>query len=185
TPMNGVLGMLELLQHTPLDAEQRELADVVRDSASSLLKIIDDILDFSKIEAGKLDIERVSVSPLALVEGVADALAPNTHKKQLQLTTFNDASVPPMVEGDPVRLRQILFNLIGNAIKFTEHGEIAVRLSAGASGPDGLMLRASVRDTGIGLSPESRAQLFQPFVQADGSTTRRFGGTGLGLSIRR
>jgi two-component system sensor histidine kinase/response regulator len=185
TPMNGVLGMLELLQHTPLDAEQRELTDVVRDSASSLLKVIDDILDFSKIEAGKLEIERVPLSPLALVEGVADALAPNAHKKKLQLTTFVDVSVPPMVEGDPVRLRQILFNLIGNAIKFTERGEIAVRVSAEASRPDGIMLRARVRDTGIGLSPESRAQLFQPFVQADGSTTRRFGGTGLGLSICR
>ena len=185
TPMNGVLGMLELLQETALDTEQRELADVVRDSASSLLKIIDDILDFSKIEAGKLEIERVPMSPLALVEGVADALAPNAQKKKLQLTTFVDASVTPMVEGDPVRLRQILFNLIGNAIKFTERGEIAVRLSADAAGPDGMMLRVLVRDTGIGLSPESRAQLFQPFVQADGSTTRRFGGTGLGLSICR
>ena len=185
TPMNGVLGMLELLQETPLNAEQRELAEIVRESASSLLKIIDDILDFSKIEAGKLEIERVPMSPLALVEGVADALAPNAHKKKLQLTTFTDASVPPMVEGDPVRLRQILFNLIGNAIKFTERGEIAVRLSLDASGPDGMILRASVRDTGIGLSPESRARLFQPFVQADGSTTRRFGGTGLGLSICR
>jgi signal transduction histidine kinase/CheY-like chemotaxis protein/HAMP domain-containing protein len=185
TPMNGVLGMLELLQETPLDTEQRELADVVRDSASSLLKIIDDILDFSKIEAGKLEIERVPMSPLALVEGVADALAPNAQKKKLQLTTFVDASVPPMVDSDPVRLRQILFNLIGNAIKFTERGEIAVRLSADAPGPDGITLRALVRDTGIGLSPEGRAQLFQPFVQADGSTTRRFGGTGLGLSISR
>jgi two-component system, sensor histidine kinase and response regulator len=185
TPMNGVLGMLELLQETPLDAEQRELAEIVRESASSLLKIIDDILDFSKIEAGKLEIERVPMSPLALVEGVADALAPNAHKKKLQLTTFVDASVPPMVEGDPVRLRQILFNLIGNAIKFTERGEIAVRLTLDASGPNGIILRALVRDTGIGLSPESRARLFQPFVQADGSTTRRFGGTGLGLSICR
>src|SRR4029077_1715263 len=177
--------MLELLQETPLNAEQRELAEIVRESASSLLKIIDDILDFSKIEAGKLEIERVPMSPLALVAGVGDALAPNAQKKKLQLTTFTDASVPPMVEGDPVRLRQILFNLIGNAIKFTERGEIAVRLSLDASGPDGMILRASVRDTGIGLSPESRARLFQPFVQADGSTTRRFGGTGLGLSICR
>ena len=100
------------------------------------------------------------MSPLALVEGVADALAPNAQKKKLQLTTFVDASVPPMVEGDPVRLRQILFNLIGNAIKFTEQGEIAVRLSAGVAGPDRMMLRVLVRDTGIGLSPESRVQLW-------------------------
>src|SRR5258707_11293404 len=177
TPMNGVLGMLELLQETALDTEQRELADVVRESASSLLKIIDDILDFSKSEAGKLEIERVPMSPLALVEGVAEALAPNAQKKKLQLTTFVDASVPRMVEGDPVRLRQILFNLIGNAIKFTERGEIAVRLSAAAGARRSMMLRMLVRGTAIGLSPESRAQLFQPFVPAAGSSTCRFPGT--------
>ena len=185
TPMNGVLGMLELLQQTRLDKEQRELADVVSESASSLLKIIDDILDFSKIEAGGLEIERLPMSPLALVEDVADALAHNAHKKKLQLTTFVDASVPPIVEGDPVRLRQILFNLVGNAIKFTEQGEIVARVSVDAAAPGGTMLRAQVSDTGIGLAPEAQARLFQPFVQADGSTTRRFGGTGLGLSICR
>jgi PAS domain S-box-containing protein len=183
TPMNGVLGMLELLQQTQLNAEQRELSDVIRDSASSLLKIIDDILDFSKIEAGKIEIEGVPMSPLALVEGVADTLAPHAHKKKLQLTTFIDASVPPMVEGDPVRLRQILFNLVGNGIKFTEQGEIVVRVSVDASVPGGMMLRAEISDTGIGLTEEARARLFQPFQQADGSTTRRFGGSGLGLSI--
>ncbi|HEX9461937.1 MAG TPA: response regulator [Alphaproteobacteria bacterium] len=185
TPMNGVLGMIELLQETSLNAEQRELATVVRDSASTLLKIIDDILDFSKIEAGRLEIERVPMSPLAIVEGVADTLAPHAHRKKLQLTTFVDDSVPPTVEGDPVRLRQILFNLLGNAIKFTERGEVTVRVSVNSATPGGLMLRAQVRDTGIGLSPDARARLFQPFVQADGSTTRRFGGTGLGLSICR
>jgi signal transduction histidine kinase/CheY-like chemotaxis protein len=185
TPMNGVLGMLELLQKTRLNAEQRELTDVVRESASSLLKIIDDILDFSKIEAGRIEIERVPLSPLTLVEGVADALAPQAHKKRLLLATFVDASVPPIVEGDPVRLRQILFNLIGNAIKFTEQGEVTVRLSVDSAAPGGMMLQVQIRDTGIGLTPEARARLFQPFVQADGSTTRRFGGTGLGLSICR
>src|SRR5262249_42528196 len=183
TPMNGVLGMLELLQQTTLSAEQRELTDVIRDSASSLLKIIDDILDFSKIEAGKLEIEGVPMSPLALVEGVADTLAPHAHKKKLQLTTFVDASVPPMVEGDPVRLRQILFNLVGNGIKFTEAGEVVVRLSVDASAPGGLMLRAGAQDPGVGLGAGARKRLFQPFQQADGSTTRRFGGSGLGLSI--
>jgi signal transduction histidine kinase/CheY-like chemotaxis protein len=186
TPMNGVLGLLELLQKTSLNAEQRELTDVVRESASSLLKIIDDILDFSKIEAGRIEIERVPLSPLTLVEGVADALAPHIHKKKLLLATFVDASVPPMVEGDPVRLRQILFNLIGNAIKFTEHGEITVRMSVDSAAPGGgMMLQVQIRDTGIGLTPGARARLFQPFIQADGSTTRRFGGTGLGLSICR
>jgi PAS domain S-box-containing protein len=185
TPMNGVLGMLELLQQTPLNTEQRELADVVRHSAASLLRIIDDILDFSKIEAGGLEIEQVPMSPLALVEEVADALASNAHKKKLQLTTFVDASVPPMVEGDPVRVRQILFNLIGNAIKFTAQGEVVVRVSVDAAAPGGMMLRAAVSDTGIGVAPEAQARLFQPFVQADDSTTRRFGGTGLGLAICR
>jgi PAS domain S-box-containing protein len=185
TPMNGVLGMIELLQQTMLNEEQRELTDVVRDSASSLLKIIDDILDFSKIEAGKIAIEKISMSPLALVEGVADTLAPHAHKKKLHLTTYVDASVPPVVEGDPVRLRQILFNLIGNAIKFTERGEVSIRISVESATAGGWRLRARVTDTGIGLTPEAQARLFQPFMQADESTTRRFGGTGLGLSICR
>jgi signal transduction histidine kinase/DNA-binding response OmpR family regulator len=185
TPMNGVLGMVELLQRTRLDEEQRELTDVVRDSASSLLKVIDDILDFSKIEAGKIAIEKVSLSPLALVEGVADTLAPHAHRKKLHLTTYVDASVPPVVEGDPVRLRQILFNLVGNAIKFTEKGEVSIRISVESATAGGLRLRARVTDTGIGLSPEAQVRLFQPFMQADESTTRRFGGTGLGLSICR
>jgi PAS domain S-box-containing protein len=185
TPMNGVLGMLELLQQTPLTAEQREMTSIVRESASSLLKIIDDILDFSKIEAGRIEIERVPMSPLNVVESVADAMAAQAHKKRLQLTTFVDASVPPIVEGDPVRLRQILFNLIGNAIKFTVHGGVAVHISVNSATPGGMMLRAQVRDTGIGLTPDERARLFQPFVQADSSTRRRFGGTGLGLSISR
>ncbi len=185
TPMNGVLGMLELLQRTPLNTEQKELAEVVRDSAASLLKIIDDILDFSKIEAGRIEIEQMPMQPLALVEGVADALAHQAHKKKLQLTTFVDDSVPPMVEGDPVRLRQILFNLVGNALKFTEKGEVAVHVSVDGAVPGGMMLRTAIRDTGVGLAPEAQAKLFQPFVQADESTTRRFGGTGLGLSISR
>jgi PAS domain S-box-containing protein len=185
TPMNGVLSMIELLQRTRLDAEQREMSGIVRDSASSLLKIIDDILDSSKIESGRLEIEKVPMSPLAVVEGVADALAPHALKKKLQLTAFVDPSVPAMVEGDPVRLRQILFNLVGNAIKFTEQGEVVVRLSVASTTPGGMRLMARVTDTGVGLAPQAVARLFQPFVQADGSTTRRFGGTGLGLSISR
>ena len=185
TPMNGVLGMLELLQQTKLTREQRELSGVIADSASSLLKIIDDILDFSKIEADKLEIEKVPMSPLAVVESVAETLAPSAHKKKLQLMTYVDASVPPMVEGDPVRLRQILFNLVGNAIKFTPQGEVVVHLAVDAPAPGGLRLRARVTDTGIGLTESARGRLFQAFSQADDSTTRRFGGTGLGLSITR
>ena len=185
TPMNGVLGLIELLQRTRLDVEQRELSGVIRDSSSSLLKIIDDILDSSKIEAGRLDIEKVAMSPITIVEGVADALASQAHKKGLHLVAHVDASVPPTVEGDPMRLRQVLFNIVGNAIKFTESGEVVVRMSVEAAAAGGFMLVTRVSDTGIGLTPEAAARLFQPFVQADGSTTRRFGGTGLGLSISR
>ncbi|MBV8536857.1 MAG: response regulator [Alphaproteobacteria bacterium] len=185
TPMNGVLGLLEILQRTRLDDEQRELTRFARESASSLLKIIDDILDFSKIEAGHIDIERVPVSPAALVEGVADALAAQARGKGLRLTTAVDPAVPPFVESDPVRLRQILFNLVGNAIKFTERGDVGIAVSCGPGAAGDVSLRVEVRDTGIGIAPDARAQLFQPFVQADGSMTRRFGGTGLGLSISK
>jgi signal transduction histidine kinase/CheY-like chemotaxis protein len=185
TPMNGVLGLLEMLQHTPLDGEQRELTKFARESASSLLKIIDDILDFSKIEAGRIEIECTPVSPAALVEGVVEALAAQAHAKGLRLTTAVDPTVPRFVESDPVRLRQILFNLVGNAIKFTERGDVGVAVSCRAGKPGDLTLRVEVRDTGIGVAPDVRARLFQPFVQADGSTTRRFGGTGLGLSISK
>ena len=182
TPMNGVLAMLELLQHTELDGEQRSMIDVVRDSASSLLKIIDDILDFSKIEAGKLDLESVDLSLVSIVEGVAETLAPQARRKGLALSTFVDPAISRGLKGDPVRLRQVLFNLVGNAIKFTERGEVFVGAEAVAGAPAGT-IRVSVRDTGIGLSQAALARLFQPFSQADSSTTRRFGGTGLGLTI--
>lgn len=182
TPMNGVLAMLELLQHTSLDGEQNSMVEVVRDSASSLLKIIDDILDFSKIEAGKLDLESVDLSLVSIVEGVAETLAPQARRKELALSTFVDPAIPRALKGDPVRLRQVLFNLVGNAIKFTEAGEVFVSVEAVSGAPPGT-IRVSVRDTGIGLSDSAKARLFQPFSQADSSTTRRFGGTGLGLSI--
>jgi signal transduction histidine kinase/DNA-binding response OmpR family regulator len=182
TPMNGVLAMLELLQHTELDGEQNSMVEVVRDSASSLLKIIDDILDFSKIEAGKLDLETVDISLVSIVEGVAETLAPQARRKELALSTFVDPAIPRALKGDPVRLRQVLFNLVGNAIKFTEAGEVFVSAEA-VSGASPGTIRVSVRDTGIGMSDASKARLFQPFSQGDTSTTRRFGGTGLGLSI--
>ncbi|HEY0833398.1 MAG TPA: ATP-binding protein, partial [Azospirillum sp.] len=184
TPMNGVLGMLELIALTPLDAEQSSLVTTVRDSANALLRIIDDILDLSKIEAGKLDLEELDLSPLELVEGVADLLAPQAHQKELALICHVDPAVPAVVRGDPGRLRQILFNLAGNAIKFTERGRILIRtLPAGDAPPGRVRLRFEIEDTGIGISEEGQARLFQPFSQADSSTTRRFGGTGLGLAI--
>ncbi|WP_431854636.1 response regulator [Azospirillum sp.] len=184
TPMNGVLGMLELIALTPLTGEQQALLTTVRDSATALLRIIDDILDLSKIEAGKLDLEELDLSPVELVEGVADLLAPQAHHRQLALVCQIDLSVPPAVRGDPGRLRQILFNLAGNAIKFTEVGRVVLRTTvAGTPAPGMVTLRFEVEDTGIGISEEGQARLFQPFSQADSSTTRRFGGTGLGLAI--
>ncbi|MFC5354755.1 hybrid sensor histidine kinase/response regulator [Azospirillum himalayense] len=189
TPMNGVLGMLELLERTPLDGGQRDTVATMRESATSLLRIIDDILDFSKIEAGKMDLEQVPVSISALVEGVADTLAPAARAKGLALLTYVDPALPPALTGDPVRLRQILFNLCGNAIKFTERGRIVVQATLAARTGHGVQggtrLRIEVADTGIGISETARRQLFQPFTQAESSTARRFGGTGLGLSISR
>ncbi|WP_422002396.1 ATP-binding protein [Reyranella sp.] len=181
TPMNGVLGMIDVLERTDLSLDQREALNTVRYSASALLRILDDILDFSKIEAGRLDLERIEVGTVALVESAAETLAPQAAARGLALTAFVAADVPERVMGDPLRLQQILFNLLGNAIKFTEAG--SVRLSLETAGPGRLCIR--VADTGIGLTEEQRLRLFQPFVQADSSTTRRFGGTGLGLSIVR
>jgi signal transduction histidine kinase/CheY-like chemotaxis protein len=181
TPMNGVLGMIDVLERTQLSAEQRDSLGIVRYSASALLRIIDDILDFSKIEAGRLDLESIELSTVELIEGVAETLAPHAAAKGIRLAAFVAAGVPERVIGDPLRLQQILFNLLGNALKFTEHG--SVRLTLENAGPS--MLRIRVVDTGIGLTQEQRDRLFQPFVQADSTTTRRFGGTGLGLSIVR
>jgi len=185
TPMNGVQGMLELLEFTPLTAEQRELVAVVRDSAGSLLTIINDILDFSKIEAGRLDLERVPVSLAAVVEGVADTLAPSARQKDLSLITFVDPDLPAMVMGDPVRIRQVLFNIAGNAVKFTPSGSVKIRAELARFEDGKATIRITVTDTGIGISQEVQARLFRPFTQAEASTTRRFGGTGLGLSICR
>ena len=184
TPMNGVLGMLELIALTPLNGEQTGLLTTVRDSAMALLRIIDDILDLSKIEAGKLDLEEVPLAPLELVEGVADLLAPQAQQKHLMMVCDVDPDIPARVSGDPGRLRQILFNLTGNAIKFTESGRVILRLRTARGAPRGCVrLTFEVEDTGIGISPAGQARLFQPFSQADSSTTRRFGGTGLGLAI--
>lgn len=186
TPMNGVLGMIDVLERTELSPDQRDQLGTVRHSAASLLRIIDDILDFSKIEAGHLDLERLELSTVELIEGVAETLAAKAAEKGLILSAFVAPDVPARVIGDPLRLQQILFNLLGNAIKFTERGSVRLVLErAPSAARQGLMLRIRVVDTGIGLTAEQRDRLFNPFVQADSSTTRRFGGTGLGLSIVR
>jgi signal transduction histidine kinase/CheY-like chemotaxis protein len=182
TPMNGVLGMIDVLERTPLTVEQRDSLGTVRYSASALLKIIDDILDFSKIEAGRLNLERIELSTVELLEGAAETLAPQAAAKGLKLVAYVASDAPERVMGDPLRLQQILFNLLGNALKFTERGSVRLTLEKGDI--EGVLC-IRVVDTGIGLTPEQREKLFQPFVQADDSTTRRFGGTGLGLSIVR
>ncbi|CAK0771040.1 hypothetical protein WCLP8_4670001 [uncultured Gammaproteobacteria bacterium] len=183
TPMNGVLGMIEILQRSPLAAAQRQAVDIIRDSSETLIAIIDDILDLSKIEAGRLPLEAVPVSMREIVEGVADLLAIRAREKRLMVITDLDPAIPDHRLGDPVRLRQILFNLIGNAIKFTEYGCVTVTVGAGERLGGDEVVRFEVADTGIGISAEQQERLFQPFTQADPSTTRRFGGSGLGLSI--
>ncbi|GAA4247209.1 DUF3369 domain-containing protein [Azospirillum formosense] len=185
TPMNGVQGMLELLEYTPLTPDQQELVSVVRDSAGALLTIINDILDFSKIEAGRLDLEHAPVSLSSVVEGVAETLAPAARQKELTLVTYVDPDLPPRVMGDSVRIRQVLFNIAGNAVKFTPSGSVRIRAELARFEDGRATIRITVTDTGIGIATEAQAQLFRPFTQAEASTTRRFGGTGLGLSICR
>ncbi len=183
TPMNGVIGMTGLLSETPLNDEQREFVNVIRQSGESLLAIINDILDFSKIEAGKLDLEQLPFDPLELVEDVMALLSTSANSKKIELVHECEYNLPASIVGDPARLRQILINLIGNAIKFTPQGSVIVRTVAERVNDDGCLLRFDVEDSGIGMSNEQCARLFQPFTQADHSTTRRFGGTGLGLVI--
>jgi len=185
TPMNGVHGMLELLERTPLTPAQREHLDTARDSARDLLRIIDDILDFSKIEAGRIDLENVPMSLIEATEAVAETLAPRAREAGLDLHVHIDPDLPEVVEGDPVRVRQVLTNIIGNAVKFTARGSVRVRVEAVGLEGDRLTVAATVTDTGVGIDPEALERLFQPFIQAEASTTRRFGGTGLGLSICR
>jgi signal transduction histidine kinase/DNA-binding response OmpR family regulator len=183
TPMNGVIGMTGLLLDTPLTAEQRDYADTVRKSGEHLLAIINDILDFSKIEAGKLKFELLNFDVRHAVQEAVDLLAEQAHQKGLAVSVLVHAPVPTVLRGDPGRLRQIVMNLLGNAIKFTEQGDVTVTVMHEAETTDGAVLRIEVADQGIGIAPEQRARLFQPFTQADGSTTRKYGGTGLGLSI--
>jgi len=185
TPMNGVMSMAEMLDQTDLTDDQRSMSQIIRSSAGALLTIINDILDFSKIEAGKLDIEAVQFSLLEVVEGAGELIAGRADEKGIGLTVDLDPVLPDRLIGDPTRIRQILLNLMGNAVKFTETGNVTLTVgAAGEAGDDAtLRLRFTISDSGIGLSEEQRARLFQPFMQADASTARRFGGTGLGLSI--
>jgi PAS domain S-box-containing protein len=185
TPMNGVLGMTELLLDTQLDVLQRDYADTIRDSARSLLTVVNDVLDYSKVEAGKLDLESIEMDLRDVVEDVARLIAMQGHHKHLEVSAHIDAELPERVIGDPGRVRQILLNLGGNAVKFTEHGEVRIDLHVVRHEHDTIAIRCEVRDTGIGIAPERVDKLFKPFSQVDSSMTRRFGGTGLGLSIAR
>ena len=185
TPMNGVLGMLELLKDTHLDRGQQDYLDTAYGSADALLQIINDILDFSKIEAGKLELEKIDMCPSMLTEDVSALLASRAREKNIELSCYTDVNMPPAVKGDPVRLRQVLTNLLGNAVKFTETGEVVVRALYKGLHNNEHIVRFEVEDTGIGIPADVVPKLFQPFTQADGSTTRKFGGTGLGLTISR
>jgi two-component system sensor histidine kinase/response regulator len=185
TPMNGVIGMTGLLLDTELDAQQRAFAETVRTSGQALLSIINQILDFSKIGAGKMQLERLDFDLRDVVEDVAELLAEPAHAKGLEVTALIEPDVPTAVRGDPERLRQILTNMLANAVKFTDHGEIVVRVELAEQTRADALLRFEVLDTGIGVPPEHAALLFEPFSQADASTTRTHGGTGLGLAICR
>jgi PAS domain S-box-containing protein len=187
TPMNGIIGMTGLLLDSALSDEQREYADMVRRSGEHLLDIINDILDFSKIEAGKLDLEHLDFDIRTTVEDTVALVAERAYAKGLELACLAQSDVPTRLHGDPSRLRQVLVNLLGNAIKFTERGDVVLTVTAAvddkAGASEDLLVKFEVTDSGIGLTPEQQAKLFQPFIQADGSTTRKFGGTGLGLAI--
>ena len=183
TPMNGVLGMTELALETAPSGELREYLQMARDSGRTLLSILDDILDFSKIEAGRMELSRVDFSISELLFQALRTLALRADEKQLELLGECSPEVPPVLTGDPGRLRQVLLNLVGNAIKFTDRGEVSVSVDCLERQAEGVLVRLRVADTGIGIPPEKQAAIFDPFSQADGSIARRFGGTGLGLTI--
>src|SRR5687767_8805845 len=185
TPMNGVIGMATLLLDAGLTPVQHEYAQAILSSGEALLAIINDILDLSKIEAGKLELECTDMDLREIVEGVAQLLAIQADDKGLELIVQIHGGVPEYLRGDPMRLRQVLTNLVGNAVKFTASGEVLIEVEAICVQDGRARLRFRVSDTGIGIPPDRRELLFQPFQQLDGSTTRRFGGTGLGLSIAR
>jgi signal transduction histidine kinase len=183
TPMNGIIGFTQLTLKTPLNSDQRDYLEIVESSAHALLGIINDILDFSKIEAGRLELERELLSLRKTVSGAASTIAPEALRKGLDLSWDIDPGVPDALYGDATRLRQVLLNLLGNAAKFTARGFIRVEVHDESVGEAGYALHFVVRDSGIGIPPEQQRPIFEPFRQADGSTTRKYGGTGLGLAI--
>jgi PAS domain S-box-containing protein len=185
TPLGGILGMIELLAQTRLDARQKEFAESATESANALLHVINDVLDFSKIEAGKMTMAQEEFSLRTIVDGVLENAATRDPGKKINLAAIVRRDVPHRLIGDPIRLRQVLLNLVANGIKFTEHGEVVIRVQVLIPGPARLKLRFEVTDTGIGLTPEQTRKLFQPFTQVDASSARKFGGTGLGLAISR
>jgi len=185
TPLNGVMGMTDLALDTELTAEQREYLETAKFSADSLLLVIDEILDFSKIEAGKVELELVDFNLRDNLKAMLRTLELRADQKGLALLSRIAPDVPEMVRGDSNRLRQVLVNLVGNAIKFTEHGQIELEVSVESQDGDDGALRFTVSDSGIGIPIEKQNLIFQPFAQADNSTTRKFGGTGLGLTISR
>ena len=185
TPLTGLMGMTRLLIDTRLDRQQREYAEMIRDSGRALLDLINDILDFSKIEAGRLDLETIELDPVLALEDAVSGFAERAASKGLELAVSADPEVPRALRGDPGRIAQILNNLLANAIKFTDRGEVVARVSVAEEWDDEVVVQFSVIDTGIGIPTETLARLFQPFSQGDSSTTRRYGGTGLGLAISR
>ena len=185
TPMNGVIGTLQLLEDTELDTSQREYVTTAHKSADALLTILNDILDLSKIEAGKMDIEIIPFDLRELTQELTALYGLKAEQKGIVLRCEIDDTLPTLLRGDPTRIRQILFNLVSNALKFTEQGEIVVRIKVTPGNEDNIVLRTEVQDTGIGIPAEAQQKLFTEFTQADGSTTRKYGGTGLGLAIVR
>jgi PAS domain S-box-containing protein len=181
TPLNGIIGSADLLERSGLSEEQKELTHTIQSSGESLLTVINDVLDYSKIEAGRLDVESIPVSPIGLLTDVVNLLRPSATNKALALRTHIEPTVPETIYGDPTRIKQILINLIGNAIKFTQCGSVSIQVSN--PGPDSL--RFEVTDTGLGIENSRIETLFEAFTQADSSTTRKYGGTGLGLAISK
>ena len=185
TPMNGVIGMADIMSYTKLTNEQQSYLDIIIKSGNNLLGIINDILDLSKIESDSLNLEKAPISIRSIIEDVADVLIVSANNKNLEIANYIDPSIPEIVEGDMIRLRQILINLVNNAIKFTSKGEVFFSAELQDSTDDSFQVIFKVIDTGIGIPKESQASLFQPFTQVDVSTTRKYGGTGLGLAISK